>query len=403
MSRGAGSTSEPKNLFKEVNQHDVMCGRGGLSNKHNVHFRMLVEENKPEYLQARKSEKRIIARKIVKSIHARGGRFIKKVDESLADSLWYEVDEKRALEKTSQALREGLNVRTEAAASASGARVAPVVDSDKKRPLTSGEEGGDVKKRRDDEPPPLAPYVMHPPPQGYGAYPHPAYGYTPHPHGYMSYPPHAPPPHGHAPVYYPYPPHGTPYHPPSHHPYGHPPPGYYPPYGAPSSGMMTGQSMPGASQSHETSDGSPTHSMNPHQQGQQSNAPTYQHHGLPQASQAPNQGSSSQGRVYGGSGANISGSGIKREANMFDPSSIPRPDKDQGEPQLRENLSESRGNGLPLQRPSSTGKEEKNKTTSQIEIKQEPTHAEGELHQDATESLDSPSKLEDSDIRRAVV
>lgn len=92
-----------------INDYDVLLGRGGATNNHpgNKHFRDQVSEHRKEYLTARKKEKIGIARRIVAIIQSNGGRFLKRTP---TDD-WVEVDDKRAQEKTSQALREGLDVR----------------------------------------------------------------------------------------------------------------------------------------------------------------------------------------------------------------------------------------------------------------------------------------------------
>jgi len=94
----------------EINPNDVLCGRGGLTNSHvgNKRYRYVVAEYQQEYLKARKNEKKDIARRIVARIKENGGRFLKRSADSI---VWSEVTEKKAVEKTSQALREGLDVR----------------------------------------------------------------------------------------------------------------------------------------------------------------------------------------------------------------------------------------------------------------------------------------------------
>lgn len=90
--------------------NDVLCGRGGVTNTHegNVRFRTLVADRQGDYLAAGKKEKGLMARAIVETIQDRGGRFIAK--NAMTD-VWETVPEKKAIEKASQALREGLNVR----------------------------------------------------------------------------------------------------------------------------------------------------------------------------------------------------------------------------------------------------------------------------------------------------
>lgn len=89
---------------------DIMCGRGGAANKHNSHFRLVVDQYKPEYLKAKKNEKREIAKRIVSDISSKGGRFLRKVEED-SGGYWVQLDTTKAIEKTLQALREGLEVR----------------------------------------------------------------------------------------------------------------------------------------------------------------------------------------------------------------------------------------------------------------------------------------------------
>ena len=97
---------------KEINPNDVLCGRGGLTNSHvgNQSFRCVVAEYQLEYLTARKSEKKGIAQKIVARIKENGGQFLQRSSANNSDA-WSISSDKRAVEKTSQALREGLDVK----------------------------------------------------------------------------------------------------------------------------------------------------------------------------------------------------------------------------------------------------------------------------------------------------
>lgn len=107
-----GHTTTP--VLKESNtatirENDVLLGRGGQTNKHvgNKRFRSIVVDHQGEYLNARKKDKVLIARKIVAIIRQNGGRFLKQG----IFAQWEEVTDERAQAKTSQALREGLDVR----------------------------------------------------------------------------------------------------------------------------------------------------------------------------------------------------------------------------------------------------------------------------------------------------
>mmetsp|Transcript_30207 Transcript_30207/g.50167 ORF Transcript_30207/g.50167 Transcript_30207/m.50167 type:complete len:209 (-) Transcript_30207:1562-2188(-) len=104
------SSSSDNGEPNAINPNDVLCGRGGLTNSHvgNKRFRYIVAEYQQVYLNARKNEKKEIARTIVARIHGNGGRFLRRTADS---GVWSEVTYKKATEKTSQALREGLDVR----------------------------------------------------------------------------------------------------------------------------------------------------------------------------------------------------------------------------------------------------------------------------------------------------
>jgi hypothetical protein len=95
---------------QNVGPDDVLLGRGGATNNHagNHRFRQCVAARQAEYLNCRKHEKVNIAKSIVAEIQSRGGRFLRC--GTIKDH-WDEVSDKRAQEKTSQALREGLDVR----------------------------------------------------------------------------------------------------------------------------------------------------------------------------------------------------------------------------------------------------------------------------------------------------
>jgi len=86
-----------------VQDNDVLLGRGGVTNSHvgNVRFRNLVHEFQPKYLSSAKKMKRLVAKEIVTLVQSRGGRFLICMSD-----VWKEVNDQRAREKTSQALRE---------------------------------------------------------------------------------------------------------------------------------------------------------------------------------------------------------------------------------------------------------------------------------------------------------
>ena len=93
-----------------MTENDVLCGRGGGTNSQmgNRHYRALVRDFQPTYLMAKRREKPKMARSVVLIVRHRGGRFLRR-DET--DGRLYEVGDEKAEAKTSQALREGLDVR----------------------------------------------------------------------------------------------------------------------------------------------------------------------------------------------------------------------------------------------------------------------------------------------------
>lgn len=92
--------------------NDVLCGRGGDINKHpgNIAFRALVHDKKHEYnLDTNKSSKAAISQSIIDAVHSLEppGRFLIKDKSTFGSRFWIEVENDKAVAKTSQALREG--------------------------------------------------------------------------------------------------------------------------------------------------------------------------------------------------------------------------------------------------------------------------------------------------------
>ena len=87
----------------EVNDRDVLMGRGGVTNSHdgNKIYRAKVSMRQREYLAAPKLKKAEIAMIVVDEIHASGGRFLVE-----KQGKWVEISREQARAKTSQALRE---------------------------------------------------------------------------------------------------------------------------------------------------------------------------------------------------------------------------------------------------------------------------------------------------------
>mmetsp|Transcript_16862 Transcript_16862/g.38668 ORF Transcript_16862/g.38668 Transcript_16862/m.38668 type:complete len:494 (-) Transcript_16862:237-1718(-) len=85
---------------------DVLCGRGGKVNKHpgNIVYRKVVEYNKSYYQSVHKKHRILVSQSIVRAILNYGGRFMGQKGKE-----WSPICFKRAVQKTSQALRERSN------------------------------------------------------------------------------------------------------------------------------------------------------------------------------------------------------------------------------------------------------------------------------------------------------
>ena len=88
-------------------ENDVLFGRGGGTNHHpgNRRWRQLVEDRKHEYARQSRLEKPMVSQTIIDRWRAQvpAGRFLKK---NSTTGFWNDVGDKKAREKTSQALRE---------------------------------------------------------------------------------------------------------------------------------------------------------------------------------------------------------------------------------------------------------------------------------------------------------
>lgn len=97
----------PLKGIKDPHENDVMYGRGGGTNHHpgNKTYRKMVEDRKLEYVNSKRLDKPLVALEIIRFWRGQvpPGRFL-KLDEKTG--LWNDVGDKKAREKTSQALRE---------------------------------------------------------------------------------------------------------------------------------------------------------------------------------------------------------------------------------------------------------------------------------------------------------
>ena len=113
---------------QEPTEFDVLFGRGGMTNSHtgNKRFRDIISLHRPDYVRAPKIQKPFVAKRIVAAIRGGDppGRFMKR---NPTDLMWYDVGNRHAAEKTSQALRERYQAE--------------------KNSMTAGTSEADVRKR----------------------------------------------------------------------------------------------------------------------------------------------------------------------------------------------------------------------------------------------------------------
>lgn len=112
----------------QINDADVLFGRGGKSNPGNAAFRMLVADHAGEYSRVKRARKTQISRQLIEEVASRGGRFLVAVKDSQAPkggklpgggeggdpvqpqwkvAKWWEVaTDAVAMEKAKQSLRD---------------------------------------------------------------------------------------------------------------------------------------------------------------------------------------------------------------------------------------------------------------------------------------------------------
>ena len=95
-----------------INENDVLCGRGGLTNQHlgNKKFRALVKQLQEKYITRKKHEKTLLSQAVVAVVRGSSpaGRFLK---QDVQTGMWYDIGDEMATEKTSQAFREKSKVK----------------------------------------------------------------------------------------------------------------------------------------------------------------------------------------------------------------------------------------------------------------------------------------------------
>lgn len=92
-------------VITEPTDKHILCGRGGLVNKHaaNIVYRMVVEKNKDLYRQVPKIHRMLVSQSIVTSLKNEGYQFL---GNGATTQTWIPIEDRKAVGKTSQALRE---------------------------------------------------------------------------------------------------------------------------------------------------------------------------------------------------------------------------------------------------------------------------------------------------------
>jgi hypothetical protein len=110
--RAARRAAWPKTGIAKPGPNDCLFGRGGGTNHHpgNKLYRKIVEDRKEKYLTSKRLDKPLVAIDIINKWRTLDppGRFLKLNN---ATKLWDHVGDRKAREKTSQALREKTPVK----------------------------------------------------------------------------------------------------------------------------------------------------------------------------------------------------------------------------------------------------------------------------------------------------
>ena len=107
-SKKAAAPPTPQHYIseREITERDVICERGGKSNRHGgtKRYRGMIEKHKKQYQElTAKADKTNLSRKLIATIQKNGGRFLKK-DET--NNQYFVLSPVETTKKVSQALRE---------------------------------------------------------------------------------------------------------------------------------------------------------------------------------------------------------------------------------------------------------------------------------------------------------
>jgi len=145
--------------FGQPTDNDVLCGRGGGINAHvgNIKFRGIIQKYKTNYILCKnKQEKANFSSMVLREIRSLTppGRFLTRSDapqDSRANShcRWVEIEDAKAIQKISQALREGApNIRSNYASGGIGRVNVQPTNKNKKHKMRDANPNRPQKRTR---------------------------------------------------------------------------------------------------------------------------------------------------------------------------------------------------------------------------------------------------------------
>jgi hypothetical protein len=105
-----GDSSEPY-LVVTPTVNDVLCGKGGRTVDHNLHYTRLCAQAVDDYVATKKRGwcgKKGVALKVVRTVHLAGGRFLKPSSVGMG---WVIVSEEKSVDKAAHCIRDAMYQR----------------------------------------------------------------------------------------------------------------------------------------------------------------------------------------------------------------------------------------------------------------------------------------------------
>jgi len=105
INKASENTINSEEFIITPSETDILCGRGGASIHHpgNIWYRNLLRFARDWYRLCPKHTKLLMSKTIANAIQKQGRRFLIRLE---SNGIWYPASNKKAIQKTSQALRE---------------------------------------------------------------------------------------------------------------------------------------------------------------------------------------------------------------------------------------------------------------------------------------------------------